>query len=95
MLIWLRLTAAEPRPEQPPPSPPSPPTVTPLAPKLAYTLRELSQELGVSKITLYRMEARGFLKSLPYFRHKVFAKEEVERFLTGKGWDPRPVVTTR
>ena len=94
-LIGARLTAAEPRPEPIPPEPSPPPPTKPLAPKLAFTLKELSQELGVSKVTLYRMEVRGLLKSLPYFRHKVFSREEVERFLSCKGWDPRPLVATR
>lgn len=52
-----------------------------LPPKLAYTLKELSVELGVSKTSIYRLTYRGLLKPLPYFRTKIFAKEEVERFL--------------
>ena len=91
-LIGARLAAVEPRPEATQPESPLPPPVKPLAPKLAFTLKELSQELGVSKITLYRMEVRGLLKSLPYFRHKVFSREEVERFLAGHGGDPRRAV---
>lgn len=49
--------------------------------KLTYSLAELSIELGVSKVTLYRLEARGLLKSLPYLRTKVYSRKEVERFL--------------
>lgn len=36
------------------------------------------------------MEVRGFLKSLPYFRHKVFSRAEVERFLACNEWNPKP-----
>lgn len=92
--IGMRLTTVEPPPAPLPPPPPVPPAI-PLAPKLAFTLRELSQELGVSKVTLYRMEVRGLLKSLPYFRHKVFSRAEVDRFLACKEWNPRPLEMTR
>lgn len=86
-IIGLRLRAPKP-PEAQPPAPPPP--VRSLAPKLAYTLQELSEELGISKVSLYRFEVRGLLKSLPYFRHKVFSRGEVERFLSGRGGDIRP-----
>jgi len=94
-LIGTRLATVAPQLAPLPPPPPLPQSAKPLAPKLAFTLKELSQELGVSKVTLYRMEVRGLLKSLPYFRHKVFSRVEVERFLAGNGWDPRPIVATR
>lgn len=86
--LLLRLTA----PSVPPPAPlpPPPPLPQPVTPKLAYTLKELSDELGISKASLYRFEARGLLIPLPYCRRKVFSREEVERFLAGQGGDPRP-----
>ncbi len=56
----------------------------PLPQKMAYSLSDLSQELGISKASLYRFEALGLLKPLPYFRHKIFSKAEVERFLSGR-----------
>lgn len=93
-MIVLRLSAPKPPEAAPPPAPPSPPA-KPLAPKLAYTLKELSDELGISKVSIYRFEIRGLLKPLPYFRHKVFSREEVERFLAGRGGDPRPLDRTR
>lgn len=89
--LMLRLTTPPP-PTTAPPQLPPPPS---LAPKLAYTLKELSAELGISKVSLYRFELRGLLKSLPYFRHKVYSREEVERFLAGHGGDPRPTNRTR
>jgi predicted DNA-binding transcriptional regulator AlpA len=92
-LIGLRLSTAEPQPPPPAPAPPPPAPKAPPA-KLAFNLKELSQELGISKITLYRMEARGLLKPLPYFRTKVFSRAEVERFLACKEWSPKPFETT-
>jgi len=89
--LGLRLTT----PSVPAPASPQLPPPPSLAPKLAYTLKELSAELGISKVSLYRFELRGLLKPLPYFRHKVFSREEVERFLAGHGGDPRPAARTR
>lgn len=71
----------------PPPARAEPATKE-VTPKLAYTLKELSAELGVSKVTIYRLTARGLLKPLPYLRTKVFARAEVERFLAeGMDWN--------
>jgi len=71
----------------PPPAKPEP-TTKELSPRLAYALKELSVELGVSRVTIYRLTARGLLKPLPYFRTKVFARAEVERFLAeGMDWN--------
>lgn len=77
----------------PPKAPPSPPVtiqreIPTLKPtKLAYTIRELSAELGISKVSIYRLIDRGLLKSLPYLRTKVFTRQEVERFLAaGSNW---------
>lgn len=60
-----------------------PPAIAVLAPKpkLTYTLKELAEELGVSKISVYRLIDRGLIKSLPYLRRKIFTREKVERFL--------------
>lgn len=33
---------------------------------------------------IYRLEARGLLKSLPYLRTKIYPRKEVERFLEGR-----------
>jgi len=77
-VLTQRLSAPPPAREEPTTSAPQ------LKPKLAFTLKELSEELGLSKATLYRLEARGLLKSLPHLRHKVFARKEVERFLAAE-----------
>jgi len=56
--------------------------------KLAYTVAELSDELGLSRVSIYRLEVRGLLKPVPGIRKKLYARTEVEKFLAGKqgGW---------
>jgi hypothetical protein len=81
---------ALPQPQPPPPLPPlpaPPATAQPVkdAPvKLTYSLKELSEELGLSKASIYRLGARGLLRPLPYLRTKHFTRQEVERFLGGR-----------
>jgi hypothetical protein len=79
-LLGARLSAQEKRPELPTPVPSLPEMPEP---KLAYTLKELAAILGVSKVTIWRLEARGLIRSLPYLRTKVYSRAEVERFLRG------------
>ena len=55
-----------------------------MQPKLAYSLKELAAELGVSKVTIYRLETRQLLRSLPHLRTKIYSRQEVERFLNGR-----------
>jgi hypothetical protein len=86
-LVVKRLTEPAP-PRDPPPPAPSPKAEKPLPPKLAFTLKELSAELGISKISIYRLEQRGLLKSLPYLRKKIYARREVERFLEASWMRP-------
>ena len=91
--VCARLMAEEkPREVQPPPPPPAPPEPKmTVQPKLAYTVSELSAELGISKPTIYRLVYRRLLKPLPYLRHKVFPRTEVERFLaSGTDWNIAP-----
>ena len=52
--------------------------------RLVYSLKELASELGVSRVTIYRLEVRGLIKCVPGIRHKLYSKLEVERFLAGK-----------
>lgn len=82
-IMGMRLGTAK----VPEPQPATPVTVPvkPLRQKLAYTLAELSVELGISKVSIYRLEARGLLKSLPYLRTKIYTRAEVEKFLRGRG----------
>ncbi len=55
--------------------------ITPTVPKLAYTVEETAQALGLSTITVYRLLARGILKSSGGLRHKVIPVTEIQRFL--------------
>ena len=63
--------------------PATPPPTAPML-KLAYPIEELMAELGVSRTTVWRWEALGLLKPVPHLRHKIYAREEVERFLKGQ-----------
>ena len=87
-LVAKRLADPAPPRDTPPPAP-SPQPEKPLPPKLAFTLKELAAELGVSKASIYRLEERGLLKSLPYLRIKIYARREVERFLNASWMKPR------
>lgn len=49
--------------------------------RLAYTMRETAEILGVSYITIHRLIKRGLLKNLKAFRHKIIPAAEIERFL--------------
>jgi hypothetical protein len=53
----------------------------PSLPKLAYTMAETGQVLGVSYITVHRLLKRGLLKSSSALRHKLIPVSEIERFL--------------
>ena len=87
-LLAKRLADSAQSPAAPPPSPPQE-TDKALPQKLAFSLKELSVELGISKVSIYRLEQRGLLKSLPYLRTKVYARREVERFLDAAWIRPR------
>jgi len=88
LLVKRRLTdSAQPRNPIPPAPPPKNEKALPQ--KLAFTLKELSVELGISKVSIYRLEQRGLLKSLLYLRTKVYARREVERFLDAAWIRPR------
>lgn len=53
----------------------------PAVQKLAYTVEETGQALGLSSITVYRLLTRGLLKSSGALRHKVIPITEIQRFL--------------
>jgi len=57
--------------------------------KRTYTLQELAEELGVSKVSVHRLVERGLIKSLPYLRRKIFTQQEVERFLRDGSYHPK------
>lgn len=49
--------------------------------KLAYTVREASQALGISAKTLFRLEQRGLFRRSAALRKRLYPKAEIERFL--------------
>ena len=49
--------------------------------RLVYTKTELTKALGLSSITIYRLEQRGLLHPVQGVRHKLFTIAEVNRFL--------------
>ena len=50
-------------------------------PRLVYTKTELTKALGLSSITIYRLEQRGLLRPVQGIRHKLFTIAEVDAFL--------------
>ena len=50
-------------------------------PRLAYTVKETAEILGISQATVYRLLYRGLLRSSLALRSKLIAKSEIERFL--------------
>ena len=56
-------------------------TAGPPLPKLAYSMRETAEILGVSYFTVHRLLKRGLLRSSSALRHKVIPHVEIERFL--------------
>ena len=51
-------------------------------PRLAFSLQETAEMLGLSYITIYRLVQRGKLKSSGPLRCKLISKAEIDRFLT-------------
>ena len=49
--------------------------------RLAFTMRETAEILGVSYFTVHRLLKRGLLRSSSALRHKIISKTEIERFL--------------
>lgn len=77
----LSAVSALPTSEKPTIAPP-PALPPPRTPKLAYSVGELAQELGLSRITIYRLEKRGLLKSTGATRRKIFSHAAVKEFLS-------------
>ena len=50
-------------------------------PRLAYTMRETAEIIGVSYITVHRLLKRGKLRASNAIRNKVIPLAEIERFL--------------
>ena len=52
--------------------------------RLAYTAAETCQAFGIGKVTLWRLEKRGLIQSIPGIRHRLYSVEAVNRFLEGR-----------
>jgi excisionase family DNA binding protein len=50
-------------------------------PKLAYSMQETADMLGISYFTVHRLIKRGLLRSSTALRHKLIPRSEIERFL--------------
>lgn len=50
-------------------------------PRLAFSMQETAEVLGVSYITVHRLIQRGLLRSSKALRHKIIPRTEIERFL--------------
>jgi excisionase family DNA binding protein len=50
-------------------------------PRLAFTMQETADILGVSYKTVHRLLQRGLLKGSRALRHKIIPRTEIERFL--------------
>jgi hypothetical protein len=79
-IVATRLGSSDPKRNN---QPATPPPVSAML-KLAYPIEELMAELGVTRTTVWRWEALELLKPVPHLRHKIYAREEVERFLKGQ-----------
>lgn len=51
-------------------------------PRLAFSLNETAEMLGLSYITVYRLVQRGKLKTTGSLRTKLITKAEIDRFLS-------------
>lgn len=51
--------------------------------RLAYTKAELCIALGLSPVSIWRLERRKLLHPVPGVRHKLYTVQEVQRFLAG------------
>lgn len=50
---------------------------------LAYTADQVCEVLQISTTTLWRLERRGLLRSIPYLRHKRYSVRLVQQFASG------------
>lgn len=54
----------------------------PALPKLAYSMAEAAEVIGVSYVTMHRLLKRGLIRSSSALRHKVIPHTELVKFLT-------------
>jgi excisionase family DNA binding protein len=72
---------AEISPQDQAPSSSPPPAAVPDLPRLAYSVREAADLLGVSEKSIRRLIDRGLLKASRALRHLLIPRKEIERFL--------------
>lgn len=70
----MNATSLEPKSE-------SGPAAAETLPKLAFSIPEAAQMIGVSVVTIRRLLRRGKLRCLDSLRHKIIPLVEIERFL--------------
>ena len=51
--------------------------------RLAYSKKEACAALGISPVSLWRLEKRGLLMPLPQLRHKLYSVEALKKFVGG------------
>lgn len=51
--------------------------------KLVYTREELQRATGLSVTTLWRLEQKGLIKTVPGLRHKLYSRKSVMAFIEG------------
>jgi DNA-binding transcriptional MerR regulator len=51
--------------------------------RLAFTADETAKALGISRVSLWRLEKRGLLKPSKALRTRLYSRAEIERFLEG------------
>ena len=61
--------------------PPAIPATMTKAPKLTSHQDGLAEELSMSPVSIWRLEQRGLLKSVPGLRTKLYSWREVDRYL--------------
>lgn len=74
----------------PPPLPTPAPEPAGKVERIAYSGQEVCDLLRISKTSLWRLEKLGRITPIPGLRHKLFAKVELDRFLSGTSptsWD--------
>jgi predicted site-specific integrase-resolvase len=50
--------------------------------RIAYNKKEVCEVLGLSEVTLWRLEKRGLLKPIFGIRHKIYSVEAVKKFVS-------------
>jgi hypothetical protein len=52
--------------------------------KLAYTAEELRAAIGLSSVTIWRLESRGLIRSVPGIGKKLYSRATVEAWVNGQ-----------